>query len=372
MTTPTWVRTALLSLLAVSAEAQLNPEVVVDVQAVGQSYTIGDEQSLSEIAVPIGVGVSLGNGVGFSLRTAYATVTGDRLADLGGLADTQLGVSYRRALGAALVDLSLTSSLPTGQTGLSPDEFATSNALAFDDYAFVLPSLGQGAVISPGITIALPTGDGLAFGVGAAYSARSSYTLFANDTTAYLPGNETILTAGVDSRIGRASSFTLEGSYVLYGDDEYGTDTFSPGDKIAGTMRLALGGGTVRGSFLARYRHVFDGAVGTPARIVGYLRPSQAQVALGLSAGSASTRVGLTAGARYYGTIEGDTGSTLELVSFLADQQVLLDLGVAPTIGLGPNAEFRGSFVYTLGLAEAIGGATLTGYRVGGGVRVGF
>ncbi|MEM1044421.1 MAG: hypothetical protein AAGI91_17565, partial [Bacteroidota bacterium] len=180
----------------------------------------------------------------------------------------------------------------------------------------------------------------------------------------------TVLTAGLDASLGGASTFTLEGSYVLYGDDTFGETTFSPGNKATGTMRLALRGRLARGELLARYRQVFDGTI--EARPVGYIRPSQAQVVLGLGFGPESASLGVSAGARYYGSIDPDADDGIELVSFLADQQVLLDLGAAPTIGLGESAELFGSFTYTVGLTEAIGGETLTGFRASGGIRTRF
>jgi hypothetical protein len=307
-----------------------------------------------------------------SLRTVYGSVSGDGLESLSGLGDTQLGVGVQRALGAGLVDLSVTASLPTGQTALTDEQFATSVILAVDDFAFSLPTFGQGAAVSPGLAIALPMGSGAAVGAGVAYSARSSYTLFDSDTSSYTPANETILTLGLDIG-GGAGTFTVEGSYVFYGDDGYRGETFSPGDKAAATMRVDVDGRTFRSQLLARYRHVFDGTVGPSNRPVTYLRPSQAQVALGLGFGPEDLEVALSVGGRYYGTLQdlpdGEFGPD---GSGLSKQQFLLDLGIAPSIAVGENARIRGGFTYTLGVAEAGGATALTGYRFGASVRVGI
>ena len=266
------------------------------------------------------------------------------------------------------MDLSLIASLPTGQTALTEEQFATASILALDDYAFALPAFGQGAVFSPGLTIAVPVGSGLALGVGAAYSMASEFSPFADASSTYAPADETILTAGLDASLGGESRFTLEGSYVLYGDDTFEGETFSPGDKVAGRMRLALGSGAVRGSFLARYRQVGDGTIGTPVRPVTYLRPNQAQLALGLSFVQPQFEVGVTSGLRYYGSIS--EAADLPFESSLSGQQVLLDLGVSPSAAIGANARFIGSFTYTLGVAESAGASAFTGYRAGAGIRV--
>ena len=85
-----------------------------------------------------------------------------------------------------------------------------------------------------------------------------------------------------------------------------------------------------------------------------YLRPSQAQVALGLGFGPEDLEVAFSVGARYYGSIEAlsDDASSGDVAGALAEQQVLLDLGVTPTVAIGPNARIRGGFTYTLGLIE--------------------
>ena len=363
----------LLALLAAAgASAQTAPRVVVDAGFVSQTYSTGDEQSVSQLSVPVTLGGRLAPGVTASLRTVYASVSGDDLESLSGLGDTQLGIGYQRPLGQAIVDLSLTASLPTGQTALTEDQFATSALLAVDDFAFALPTFGQGSVVSPGLAIAVPVGTGLALGAGVAYASRSPYTLFESDTSSYAPANETILSVGLDAG-SETASFTLEGSYVVYGEDGYRGETFSPGDKAAAMMRIAVGGSMVRSQLMARYRQVFDGTLGAAERPVTYLRPSQAQVALGLGFGPEDLEVAFSVGARYYGSIEAlsDDASSGDVAGALAEQQVLLDLGVTPTVAIGPNARIRGGFTYPLGLIEPDAASALTGYRVGGSLRVG-
>lgn len=354
---------------AVSASAQPGPRAVVEIGAVVQDYTTGGDQGISELTIPLRGSVSVMQGIELSARTAYGSVNSDGLESLSGFGDTQLGANVRRPVGAGIVDLSMMVNLPTGQTSLTEDQFTTASALALDDYAFALPTLGQGMSIVPGLTLAVPVGDGLALGVGAAYSMFSDFTPFVDDTSAYAPADETILTAGVDVSLGGASRFTLEGSYVLYGDDTYRGETFSPGDKVAGRMRLALGSGAVRGSFLARYRQVGDGTIGTPVRPVSYLRPNQAQLALGLEFVQPQFEVGLTSGLRYYGSIE-DASEAPDFESGLTGQQVLLDLGVSPSAQVSTNAKLVSSFTYTLDIGAAAGTSSFTGYRAGAGIRV--
>ncbi len=356
-------------LLASAAGAAAQPAITVDASAVVQSYETGPDRSVSEVAVPILVVAEVMDGLSLSARAVYASVEGDGLSSLSGLGDTQLGVSYSRPVGAALIDLSLLSSLPTGQTALADDEFATAAALALDDFAFALPSFGQGATFAPALAIAVPSGENMALGIGAAYATHGGYTLFAADSSTYSPADEIILTTGVDIGLGGLSSFAIEGSYVLYGDDDYAGQSFSPGDKIAGTMRLTLDGGAARAQLLARYRHVFDGVVPASGRPVAYRRPQQAQLALSLGFGPRTAEVAVTGGARYYGTVSTPENG-IELASFLAEQQVLLDVGGTAAVEVSPGITLHAGGTYTQGLLEAVGGQTLTGYRFSGGLRL--
>lgn len=360
-----------LVVLALPARTQPDPRAVVEVGAVAQSYPNGDDATISELTIPVHAAVMAVPGyLELSVRTAYGSVSGDGLESLSGLSDTQVGANVRRPVGGGLVDLSLTASLPTGQSALTEEQFATASVLALDDYAFALPSLGQGLVIAPGLTIAMPVGSGLALGVGASYTLSSAYTPFV-DGGEYTPADETILTAGLDASLGGASRFTLEGSYVTYGQDTFGDETFSPGDKLAGRLRLALGSGAVRGSFLARYRQVGDGTIGAPVRPVTYLRPNQAQIALGLTFVQPAFEVGVSSGVRYYGSFD-DAANAANFESSLSGQQVLLDLAASPSVQVGANARLTGTFTYSLGIAETAGASPFSGFRAGGGVRVGI
>ena len=344
----------------------------IDIGFTSQNYEVGDAgETVRQTALPIRAGVRHSSGVGGWLRTAYASGGGENLESLSGLADTQVGLSYERLLGTALAEISLRASVPTGQTTLSGEAFETVTALAVDDFAFAVPTLGQGAILSPGVTLAIPAGNGAAVGVGASYSARSAYTPFADDPSEYAPADETILTAGLSVQTGRASTFTLDASYVLYGTDTYRGETFEPGNKLAASMRWAWGGGPVRSALHMRYRRVTDGAIGASGRPVVYLRPDIAAVGLGLSFGSETARVGLSSGVRYYGSFS-EVADAVDFETALGGQQVLLDLGVQPSFAFSETGSVQGGVVVTRGIGTAAGAESLSGLRIGGGVSYGF
>ncbi len=362
--------------LAAGARAQTAPSsltVQADASVVVQNYTTGDNEGVRQVSVPLRASVRHRSGVGASLRGAYVTAEGDALSPLSGLADVQVGASYRRRMAGGAIELSLGATLPTGGATLTPDEFATAVVIAVDDYAFDVSTLGQGSAITPGLAAVVAAGPGVALGAGVAYRARGSYEPFAGDTAAYSPADELVLSGGLDAQIGRASAVALDVSMIRFGDDAFGGRTFRPGNRLAATMRWAWGGGLVRGRLLMRYRHIFDGEVpqtaGAAPRAVVDPRPSHAVLNGGIQIVQNGVGVELSAGARYYGIIETPT-EVLAILDVLGKQQVLVDLGVSPTATVSPGVQLRGTFVYTFGVAEAAGAPPLKGFRAGGGLSI--
>ncbi|GAB5536909.1 MAG: hypothetical protein Rubg2KO_31580 [Rubricoccaceae bacterium] len=356
------------------ATAQTAPPVIVDVSAIGQSYTT-DDGTITQVTVPLRASFQIARNVSMNVRTAFATASGDGLEPLSGLTDTQVGTRFSGTVGKGIVDVSLSASLPTGQTALSLDQLATASTLSLDDYAFATPSFGRGAVLAPGISVALPVSQTAAVGMGAVYSISSEYTLVQSDEAAYMPGNELLLTAGLDATLGRIGLVTVEGSYVQYGDDSYREATYSPGGALGGTVRLALGTGPIRTRLLASARRVTDGTLSVPSTrfqaTIPYTRPTQNTLALGVDVVQPGFDVGLTGGFRTYAS-EAEPQSDTAPVAALANEQVLLDIGIAPSFRLSSTARLRGAVTYTRAVGEEAEDAPFSGMRASAGLRIGL
>lgn len=369
------------ALLAVPAAAQTSPAVrgVATLGATVQSYTLADEPALRQVSVPLSVGVRHASGAGLGLRAVYMTAESEVLAPLSGLSDVQLTASMRRRFGPAAVEASLGASVPAGGGALAPDAFATASALALDDFGFDVTSLGNGSAFAPALTVAVAAGPSTAVGVGVSYVARGAYEPFEGEAARYAPADELALSAGLDARLGGASSVALDVTTVGYGEDEYDGRTYRPGRRIATTMRVVAGGRLIRWHLLARYRHVFDGEApagdgSSATRPVPEVRPQHARLVTGLDVGPDAGGVDLTIGARYYGTIEVPEDG-LELLDALGEQQVIVDAGVSPRVRITPTAVLRATFVYSRGVLSGIDGVeapALRGFRAGGGVSVAF
>jgi len=356
------------------ALAQTTPSVIVDASSIGQSYTTQDG-TVNQVTIPLRASFTLFRNVEMNIRTAYAAANGDGLEPLSGLTDTQVGARFSGAVGKGIVDVSLSASLPTGQTALSLEQLATASTLSLDDYAFATSSFGRGTVLAPGISVALPISETTAVGIGAVYSISSEYTLIQFDSVPYVPGNELLLTAGVDAAMGRIGLVTVEGSYVQYGDDTYREATYSPGGTLGGMVRLALGTGTVRTRLLASARRVTDGTLSVPSTsfqaTVPYTRPTQNTLALSVDVVHTGFTLALNGGFRTYASDAPPQNDTAP-VSVLADEQVLLDIGIAPSLRLSSTARLRGALTYTRAVGEDAEDAPLSGTRASIGLRVGF
>ena len=366
---------SLLGLASPLASAQRAPLVLLDASAIAQSYTTGDG-TVAQVTLPLAASVRISKAIEVAYRTAFATASGDDLEMVSGLTDTQIGARFSQPIGGGIVDLSLTASLPTGQTALTLTELATASTLSLDDYAFATPSFGRGTVLLPGVSVALPLSETAAVGVGAVYSIASDYTLVALDPASYGPGNEMLLTAGLDAALGRAGLVSIEGSYTRYGDDTYREATYSPGSKLGGAVRLSLGTGTLRTRMLASVRRVTNGTFRVPEAAlrvnVPYTRPTQGVLAFGIDSVQPRFDVSLTGRLRYYGSEDSESTSETAPIAALADQQVLLDAGIASSLRLSPTLRLRGGFTTTRAIGEDAEELPFSGTRVRVGLRVGF
>lgn len=343
-----------------------------------QHYTYQADRAVDEVTVPLYVFVPLGQSFGASMRVGYASASGDGLEPLSGLTDLQLGGSYQRALGPATAVLSLGLSLPTGAGSLTPDEFGTAVLLAQNEFAFEAPVFGQGFRASPGFTVAVPLGNVAVLGLGASYQLRTGFQPFEGEDESYVPADETLLTAGLDLRLGVASALSVDLSYAFYGSDTFADRTFEPGNRFSVTSRLVTGFGAQRYYLLARYRTIANGTTfdGDP---LGPARPTLARLETGFRLNFGPVGLGLLGGARYYGDF-GEIGAAVdnpdaETVFALADHQLLFDLGVSPSVVVGSGVRLNAGFTYTLGLGEVVEIEELTpfsGFRFGAGLEVGF
>ena len=340
------------------------PPVQIFFGALYQNYS-DDDSDISEFSIPLALSVPLGRSFGLSLIANQASVSGDDLESVSGLSDAQVGFSYYQRVGEGSVVLSLGANLPSGKRELTPDEFETSIFLSQHFYNFRVPGFGQGFNLSPGIVVAFPVSETVVLGVGAAYQLKGGYKPQEGMQDDYTPGNEILLTGGLDVRAGAASNLSADVTITLYDSDTLGdVDVYSSGNKVTATAQWLsyLQANVLR--LVARYR---SQAKSSRPAVLGAadedLRTLPSQVWLMGSYRhrlSPAFHLGVLAQARLFG--ETDAVAAAPFGPDFFESKSLFDVGLTPEVALSDNVALRLRALYTLG--------DFTGFEAGGGLAV--
>jgi hypothetical protein len=189
------------------------------------------------------------------VSASRAVARGDSVATLSGFSDARLGLNYRGTLGQSSYVLSLGVNVPSGKDELTDAEFRTSYVLSQDYLRFQVPHFGQGFNLSPGLTLAFPLSDRLVVGAGMTYQVLGSYRPASSLLSDYDPGNELLLTGGLDYRLTPETSFSADLTYTLYGVDTLGEEeVFAAGNKVVLSAQLRRRTGFDEIWLFGRYR----------------------------------------------------------------------------------------------------------------------
>jgi len=193
-----------------------------------QRWSQGKGSEFSQFSVPVYVRLGFGRRLSMAMRGSQATASGGNVQKLSGVTDTQLSFFYS----AANFIFNLGFNFPSGKRALTYDEFLTTSLLSLSHYNFQTPSYGQGFNASPGFTWAWPLSKKFAVGLGASYQYKGKFkplTLIDN----YDPGEEILLTGGLDWRMGETAKFAVDLIYTLYGKDKIDTSVvFAAGNRL--------------------------------------------------------------------------------------------------------------------------------------------
>ncbi len=338
------------SALYVSAERQ---PIRVTMEGIYQRFT-DEGEDISEFSVPLGIFLPIGNTVALSLQTNYASVSGSDVATVSGLGDAQFVASYFQPAGTGSIVFSVGVNATTGQNALSFDEFRTSALAGQTAYDLRVPTFGQGLRVAPAVTYAFPVGERLALGLGASYQYRGPYEPLDDLPDEYDPGEEILLTAGVDLEVTPTSSFSVDLSFGVNGTDTFGAITYEPGNTMTATAQYLLYLGFHQVRAVARYRARGEGDLpdlaaaaetAVPTQIL-FLTDARFQV-------NPKVEVGALARVRNYSES-----------ALLGEAQTLFDIGLAPSAVVTDQVTLTSRFVYTLG--------GFSGFTAGGGLQLSF
>jgi hypothetical protein len=235
--------------------------------------------------------------------------------------------------------------------------------LSANIFNFQVPNFGQGFNISPGLTWAAPVRDNFVLGLGASYQYKGSFKPVAGLTGDYNPGDEVLLTGGLDLRLNETTTLSSDLIFTLYSMDKIGdTEIFAAGNKLVANAQFRKYFDFNELWLFARYR--------------------------------SSAKNDLAAGGQLVTEDEKTTPDQIELLGhyqarftrrfsmrFLAEGRVYQDTpvfdgvklfggGLAPVFLLSPNFQVLGHFKYLTGGFD--GGARLSGLEVGVGMLARF
>ena len=308
--------------------------------------------TVSQVTLPVSVFVPVTPDVGFSLRTGYASSDGSGMTTISGFADAQLALSHNRTLGPGSAVASISVNLPSGDGTLTQAESETAFLVGQGFYRFRLPSLGQGFNVAPGLTWAVPLGVNYAAGVGVAYQYRGPFEPRAELDDSYDPGDELLVTAGLDARVSESSTIAVDVSYAHYQADTWMGLDYTTGDAITLTAQWTEVVGPHEVSVLGRVRHKEESTV--PAATSAFLGLDATVPDQGRLLGHARFRVSsrLRIGALVQGRFYSESAAF--------DARTLYDVGLVPEFDIARGLTLLGRIGGTFG--------TLQGINVGGGL----
>lgn len=314
-----------------------------------------DDAEIAELSFPLFISMPLGRRMGISLLASQATASGDGLETVTGFDDVQVTLSYARRLGRSSLVLNVGTNLPSGKHGLTQGEFDTVVPLSFNFYDFQVAGFGQGLSVSPGVTWAIPLSDDFVLGVGASYLYRQGFEPLEGMEDSFTPGNEILLTGGVDLRLSRRAVLAGDVTYTLYEEDEVGdVAVFGAGSKTTATVQFKHYQGFNELRLVGRYRGRAPSEVLSDSVLVTQPEralPNEFEVRATYTRRLSSVvTAGFLLGGRYF-----------EETPLFAEKQ-LLDVGLMPDVRLSHVLSLTTRFIYTLG--------TFEGFEAGGGLAL--
>lgn len=319
-----------------------------------QHWSKGDSLKVREFSIPVVFICPLGKRLSLDVVSGSGLATLDRgtSSSLKGLTDTKVRASY--IIGDEVAVLTAGVSTPTGRTGLEEDEQEVSNFLAQNALGFRVPNFGQGLDVNVGVAVARKIGE-MVFGAGAGYLLKGEFTPRA-EGSAYQPGDELSLTAGLDRKVlDGDGKIALDVVYTRYSEDKRaGSRVFQSGDKLLGqALGLLRAGGLDWRVYLVER---------SKGRNTNYSGPSPRVFSNGNQFEAGLSALRRTSGALAWRVL-GD-------LRMYEDNE--FGRGAARIFGVGPGVRFRLSPGRTLDLSikfarGKIDGATVEGIEASGG-----
>jgi hypothetical protein len=328
-----------------------------------------NDETISELAVPVFVTIPIGSRFTFDVGTSYARArvsSGSVVSEINGLTDTQLRGNL--TLGTDFVVITGGLNLPTGKSTVDLDQVTAAGRIGSDFLAFPISNMGTGLAVTGGIAVARPIGD-WNIGFGGAIRRSTEYEPFnvPGQTLRFQPGDEYRARVGADHMVGNGR-ITLGLTYSAFGDDMAGASVYNTGNRLIaqGALYNTISGTDITIAAYNMFRATGNYASGDPAG-----RENIANAYLGLGLHMLGTIVEPSIeGRQWLQNIPGTTNTADH-----SQSSYLATFGLRTRIGAGGLVAFP-SVGYTLGQLATLTTtnetthANMTGFRAQLAVRV--
>lgn len=326
-----------------------------------QNWSIEKGTTSSEFSILIAAYQPLSRNLSINVMASQATADGTGLKKLASISDTQLSVSYY--LESYHLILNFGVNLPSGKKELGLDEFVTSAWLSHSHFNFQVPNLGQGLNLSPGISWAFPMNDNVVLGAGASYQIKGKYKPIKGMPDDYKPGDELLVTGGIDLRLGTMTTLAADIIFTSYGKDKVGNQAvFLSGRKVGINLKFQTYINYNELLLLGQFR-----SKGKNSTVIGGALQSEAEK----TTPDQSELLGyyrLRVGPQFYLSLIAEVRSYFPAPKF--DGLNIFGLGIAPELSLARNVSLPIRFKYLWG--NFAGGPTIAGWEAGVGLSLLF
>ncbi len=259
---------AIVAAPSLGAQSIFDTELRLAPQFVQYQIKAPNNETISELAIPVFVTIPFGSRFTFDVGTAYARArakTGDAVSEINGPTDTQLRGNL--TLGSDFVVITGGVNLPTGVSEVTLDQLTAAGRIGSDFLAFPISNMGTGLALTGGIAIARPFGS-WNVGIGGAVRRSQAYQPFITDgpTLAFQPGDEYRARIGIDRPV-RQGRLTLGVTYSAFGDDDAGGSVYNTGNRIIaqGVLAQSIGGADITLAAYDVFRNSGTYASGDPS-----------------------------------------------------------------------------------------------------------
>ncbi|HET6566700.1 MAG TPA: hypothetical protein VFG50_01975 [Rhodothermales bacterium] len=305
-----------------------------------ESYTF-EGQRLNEASTSVTAFIPVKRNLAVAVRAGHAAAGAADGRSLSGLTDLYLSGTYERGLGTGSAVLGLSGTLPSGRRQLDRADFDALRLFSLEYYGFRVPGFGQGLSVAPSLTLAYPLGETLVLGIGASYIYRGPFEPLADMTGPYDPGDEVLLTGGMDASLGGAASVSLDLTQVLYGADVLDGETwYQAGASTIVTVQLRRPFGRNELWLLGRYRSRGDNLYRSSGALIGETETTTPNLfnLRGQYRFALARTVGLT--------VLGE-GYFLQHTRDFPSQ--FFEAGIAPSLAISRSVSIPARFVYRFG-----------------------